>query len=115
MAFTCTEEDIEALFGKYGPLSEVHLPLDKNTHKIIGIGFVTFLMPEHAVKAFAEVDGHVFQGRLLHILPAKAKKSAEEDETGIKTKRRHSANCVKSFYNTKCYKLAYYKVSPNFS
>ena len=82
LAYTCTEEEVEAHFSKYGPLSEVHLPLDKNTHKTIGIGFVTFLIPEHAVKAFSELDGHIFQGRLLHLLPAKAKKTNEEEETG---------------------------------
>merc|ERR1719192_3099505 len=33
-------------------------------------------MPEHAVKAFSELDGSTFMGRLLHLLPAKLKASA---------------------------------------
>lgn len=44
-----------------GPLSELHYPIDSLTKKPKGFAFVTFLFPEHAVKAFAEVDGQVFQ------------------------------------------------------
>jgi multiple RNA-binding domain-containing protein 1 len=78
LSYACTEDDIQKLFEIHGPLSEVNLPLDKQTNKTIGIGYVTFLMPEHAVKAFNELDGKVFQGRLLHILPSKAKKTENE-------------------------------------
>ena len=43
----------------------------------MGFAFITFMMPEHAVEAFNELDGRVFQGRLLHILPAKPKRNVE--------------------------------------
>lgn len=46
-----------------GPLSELHYPIDTLTKKPKGFAFVTFLFPEHAVKAYAEVDGQVFQVR----------------------------------------------------
>ena len=46
----------------------------------MGFGFVTYLMPEHAVKAFNKLDGQVFQGRLLHILPGRTKKSTSENQ-----------------------------------
>ena len=82
MAYTCSEEDLQNLFEKFGPLTETYLPLDKTTNKPTGIGFVTFVMPEHAVKSFNELDGKVFQGRLLHILPSKARETKEE-ETGL--------------------------------
>ena len=78
LAYTCTEDEIKALFEKYGPIAEVHLPIDRSTKRITGIGFVTFVMPEHAVLAFNEMDGKVFQGRLLHIMPAKTKKTTHE-------------------------------------
>lgn len=44
-----------------GPLSELHYPIDSLTKKPKGFAFVTFMFPEHAVKAYAEVDGQVFQ------------------------------------------------------
>ena len=73
---------MQNLFEKFGPLTETYLPLGKTTNKPTGIGFVTFVMPEHAVRAFNELDGKIFQGRLLHILPSKAKETKDED-TGL--------------------------------
>uniref|UniRef100_A0A670ZWC8 RNA binding motif protein 19 n=1 Tax=Pseudonaja textilis TaxID=8673 RepID=A0A670ZWC8_PSETE len=61
LPYTCTEEEMEALFSKYGPLSEIHFPIDSLTKRPKGFAFVTYMFPEHAVKAFAEVDGQVFQ------------------------------------------------------
>ena len=69
---------MQKLFEKFGPLTETYLPLDKTSNKPTGIGFVTFMMPEHAVKAFNELDGKVFQGRLLHILPSKVEETKKE-------------------------------------
>lgn len=41
-------------------------------------------MPEHAVKAYSELDGSILQGRMLHLLPAKAKDLPEGlNNTGI--------------------------------
>ena len=51
------------------------VPIDKHTNKSMGFAFITFMMPEHAVQAFNELDGRIFQGRLLHILPAKPKRN----------------------------------------
>lgn len=103
LSYTCTEENIENLFKKFGPLAEVHLPIDSYTKIIKGFGFVTFVFPEHAVKAFAELDGTIFQGRLLHLMPSDVapdkkfeseEKSSfkKEKESEMKAKAGHSHN-----------------------
>ncbi|XP_078523265.1 putative RNA-binding protein 19 [Lissotriton helveticus] len=79
LPYSCTEDDLQTLFSKYGPISETHFPIDSLTKKPKGFAFITFMIPEHAVKAYAEVDGHVFQGRMLHVLPSTIRK--DEDET----------------------------------
>ncbi|XP_055405474.1 probable RNA-binding protein 19 isoform X2 [Bubalus kerabau] len=79
LPYTSSEEDLEKLFSRYGPLSELHYPIDSLTKKPKGFAFITFMFPEHAVKAYAEVDGQVFQGRMLHVLPSTVKKEASED------------------------------------
>lgn len=81
LTYTTTEDDVRKLFEKYGPLSEVDLPVDKMTRKPKGFGTITFLMPEHAVKAFNELDGSILDGRMLHILPGKTKVSLENVDT----------------------------------
>ena len=49
------------LYSFTGPLTEVSLPIDTLTKKLKGFAFVTYMIPEHAVKAFSELDGIIFQ------------------------------------------------------
>lgn len=78
LAYVTTEADLRNLFEKYGPLTEVNVPIDKDTRKSKGFGTITFMMPEHAITAYNELDGQSFNGRMLHILPAKAIVSESE-------------------------------------
>ena len=78
LSFLTTEEQLTELFGKFGPLTEATIPLDKTTGKPTGLGFITYMLPEHAVKAYEALDGQIFQGRLMHILPAKARHTRGE-------------------------------------
>ncbi|KAI9335296.1 hypothetical protein BDR26DRAFT_912132 [Obelidium mucronatum] len=80
LAFTCTTDDLKDLFGKYGPLSEIHMSIDKDTKKPRGYAFVMYLLPEHAVKAYTTLNGQIFQGRILDILPGQEKKKTFEDD-----------------------------------
>ena len=81
LAYSVSEDEIRELFETYGPLTEVNLPVDRLTRRSKGFAFITFMMPEHAVKAFSDLDGSSFQGRLLHIIPGKAKDESQGDGT----------------------------------
>ncbi|KAM9359910.1 putative RNA-binding protein 19 [Symphorus nematophorus] len=74
LPYTCTEEEINELFAKHGPISEVLFPIDNLTKKPKGFAFITYMIPENAVTALAQLDGHIFQGRMLHLLPSTVKK-----------------------------------------
>lgn len=78
LAYSVTTEDLQKVFEPFGPISDVSLPIDPLSRKIKGFGVVTFLLPEHAVTAFNELDGSVFHGRMLHLIPAKST-NADED------------------------------------
>uniref|UniRef100_A0AAR2IN09 RRM domain-containing protein n=1 Tax=Pygocentrus nattereri TaxID=42514 RepID=A0AAR2IN09_PYGNA len=78
LPYTCTEEELKELFTKHGPLSELHFPIDSLTKKPKGFAFVTFMIPENAVTALAQLDGHIFQGRILHVIPSRIKKENPE-------------------------------------
>ena len=70
LPYTTTEGELTELFDKYGQLTEMNLLVDKETNTSIGLAYVTFVFPEHAIKAYSELDGRIYQGRLLHILPS---------------------------------------------
>jgi multiple RNA-binding domain-containing protein 1 len=100
LSYTCTEEELRAYFQRFGPISEIHLPIDKETKKGKGFAYVLFMIPENAVSAFTECDGKIFQGRLLHILSAKGKIVQEEPaETNFKKlqEKKKKESAISSF------------------
>lgn len=82
LSYSCTEEDLEKLFGKYGNLTEVNLPIDSLTKKPKGFAFITYMFPENAVTAYSALDGSAFQGRLVHLIPSMMKKESENNGRG---------------------------------
>lgn len=57
-----------------------------------GFGFVQYMIPEHSKAAISALDGTAFQGRLLHIIPAKMQHHNTEEE---KTKQSHLSSFQK--------------------
>lgn len=87
LTYTVDKTELETLFSAFGPVSEIHIPIFRDTKLQKGFAFVEFLMPEHAVQAYSSLDGSIFQGRILEILPGKEKlrkDEEEEDESGGK-------------------------------
>ncbi|KAL4291182.1 hypothetical protein GQ457_14G008020 [Hibiscus cannabinus] len=78
LPYTATEDELTELFSKFGDLSQVHLVIDKDTKRSKGIAYILYKVPECAVRALEEVDKSIFQGRLLHVMPAKLKKPTEK-------------------------------------
>lgn len=95
LSYTVTEEDLTETFEKFGPLTEVTIPLDKNTNRPTGLGFITYMLPEHAVMAYDSLDGQVFQGRLLHILPARPRQGRHTNGDGDSTPAGSSTSSFK--------------------
>lgn len=77
LTYTVTKEDIQSLFGPFGELEEVTVPFDHAEHRAKGFAYVKFKTTESAVQAFEQLDRSVFQGRLLHIIPAQKKPEVE--------------------------------------
>ncbi|KAM0455214.1 hypothetical protein ACHAPV_000503 [Trichoderma viride] len=77
LPYTATEEDLHQKFGEFGTLQEVHLPSNASGARK-GFALVLYDDSSDAVKAFQALDGVTFQGRILHIIPAEAKKLQDE-------------------------------------
>lgn len=97
LSYTVNEEQLQELFEKYGPVTEISLPIDPATRKIKGFGTVTFVMPENAVQAFSELDGSTFHGRLLHLIPGKSRDDDEDVNTeGMSYKQKKELEMKKT-------------------
>ncbi|CDK28494.1 unnamed protein product [Kuraishia capsulata CBS 1993] len=84
ISYSSSEDDFRDLFSPYGALEEVHIAIDTRTNTNKGFAYIKFENPRAALKAFHELDKQIFQGRLLHILPGKAKKDHRLDEFDLK-------------------------------
>lgn len=59
---------------------QIHVAFDTRTETSKGFAYVQYVDADAAVEAYRGLDGRHFQGRLLHILPASAKKTYKIDE-----------------------------------
>lgn len=80
LPYSANEDDIRSFLESHGELENVHIIVDKSTRKSKGYALVTFMESEDAVRAFNELDGSIFMGRLLHMIPGKA---APRQEDGL--------------------------------
>ncbi|XP_057872015.2 uncharacterized protein LOC131078359 [Cryptomeria japonica] len=78
LPFTTSEDDLFELFSKYGEISQVHLVLDRLTKQSKGYAYVLYMLPESALRALENLDKSIFQGRLLHVMPARKPPPAPE-------------------------------------
>ncbi|CAI5705466.1 unnamed protein product [Peronospora effusa] len=82
LPFTAVEEDLEALCSTYGPVDEVHMPLDE-TRRRKGYGFVLFHTTVDAQTACTALNGMAFQGRRLHAMYARSKPVKLDPEAAL--------------------------------
>ncbi|OCF32912.1 multiple RNA-binding domain-containing protein 1 [Kwoniella heveanensis BCC8398] len=83
LAFVITATDLSTHFGKYGRIDETHLPVSQSSGEPLGTAFLQFHNPEEALAAYKSLDKTTFQGRLLHVLPGRAKPGQEVNVSGV--------------------------------
>ena len=83
LPFTATEEEVAEFFRKFGALTAVHVLVDKTTRRSKGLAYVTYALPENGVAAMEALDGSIFQGRLIHLIPAKRPPNAMDTLGGV--------------------------------
>ncbi|KAK7430253.1 Multiple RNA-binding domain-containing protein 1 [Neonectria magnoliae] len=94
LSYTTTEQDLRESFEKFGTLEEVHLPVNgSGTSK--GFALILFADPSQAVEAFQAMDGATFQGRIIHIIPASAKRDTGLDEFALSKLPLKKQNMIK--------------------
>ncbi len=71
LSFQATEEDVKEVFGDYGTVSRVSLPMDRETGRKRGFAFVDLSSEAEEDAAIAELDGAEWMGRDLKVNKAK--------------------------------------------
>jgi RNA recognition motif-containing protein len=71
LSFQTSEQDLNALFSKYGTVSETNLIMDRETNRPRGFGFVTMSSAEEGQKAIDALHGQNHDGRDLTVNEAK--------------------------------------------
>ena len=83
LPFTATEEEVAAHFARHGALTAVHIIVDRATRRSKGLAYITYALPENGMKAMEDLDGTIFQGRLIQCLPAKRPPAADATLGGV--------------------------------
>lgn len=73
LSFQATEEDVREVFGEYGSVKRVSLPMDRETGKKRGFAFVDLDTDAEEDAAIAQLDGAEWLGRVLKVNKAKPK------------------------------------------
>ncbi|GKZ78947.1 multiple RNA-binding domain-containing protein 1 [Aspergillus niger] len=83
LAYDTSESDLEPLFAPFGRIEEIHVAFDTRVNTSKGFAYIQYLDADAAVEAYKNLDGKHFQGRLMHILPAAAKKTYKIDDAEL--------------------------------
>ncbi|MTJ46479.1 RNA-binding protein [Dolichospermum sp. UHCC 0259] len=73
LSYEVREEDLKQTFAEYGTVKKVQLPIDRETGRVRGFGFVEMESDAEEEAAIAALDGAEWMGRNLKVNKAKPK------------------------------------------
>ncbi|KAF6004111.1 RNA binding motif protein 19 [Cyanidiococcus yangmingshanensis] len=89
LSFTATVEDLEELFEPISHPEDVHMVKDRESGRFLGTAFIRFASAADAQKAIDTLDRTVFQGRLLHIMPAEPDRFERRQKQNVAERGQH--------------------------
>ncbi|NEQ74170.1 MAG: RNA-binding protein [Okeania sp. SIO2C9] len=75
LSYEVTQEDLNAVFAEYGQVKRVNLPVDRETGRLRGFGFVEMASEEDEEKAIEALDGASWMGRDMRVNKAKPREN----------------------------------------
>ncbi len=75
LSYDVTEDDLRAVFADYGEVKRVYLPVDRETKRKRGFGFVEMNSDDEESKAIETLDGAQWMGREIKVNKAKPRES----------------------------------------
>ena len=71
LSYKVTEEDLSTVFSEYGTVKRVQLPVDRETGRLRGFGFVEMSSDAEETAAIEALDGAEWMGREIKVNKAK--------------------------------------------
>lgn len=71
LSYDISENDLQSVFADYGEVKRVYLPLDCETKRKRGFGFVEMSNDDEEIKAIETLDGAQWMGRQIKVNKAK--------------------------------------------
>lgn len=75
LSYDVTQDDLNAVFAEYGTVKRVQLPLDRETGRPRGFGFVEMSTEAEETAAIEALDGAEWMGRDLRVNKAKPREN----------------------------------------
>lgn len=73
LSFQTTKQEIQDLFSRHGQVTDIHLPLDRESGQPRGFAFVTMDSNDSMNKAISATNGQDLGGRNLKVNEAQAR------------------------------------------
>lgn len=78
LSYSVTQEDLSKVFSEYGTVKRVQLPIDRETGRSKGFGFVEMDTDREEIAAIEALDGAEWMGRSMKVNKARPR----EDKGG---------------------------------
>ena len=78
LAYTATDEDVSNLFAEHGSVESVQLPIDRETGRVRGFGFVNMSSDSEEDAAIKALDGFEWMGRTLRVNKARPREKGSQ-------------------------------------
>jgi RNA recognition motif-containing protein len=88
--YEVTQEDLSSVFSEYGTVTRVYLPLDRETGRMRGFGFVEMSNETEENNAIQTLDGAEWMGRELRVNKARPKENNNNNRNYSDGNRRSS-------------------------
>lgn len=82
LAYQVTEADLSEIFSEYGTVKRVQLPVDRETGRVRGFGFVEMSTDEQEEAAIGGLDGADWMGRQIKVNKARPRDNTRNSGGG---------------------------------
>jgi len=73
--YSVADEDLSEIFSEYGSVKRVHLPMDRESGRMRGFGFVEMSSEAEEDKAIEALNGADWMGRELRVNKARPREN----------------------------------------